>query len=420
MVIIDGKKLSPSKKIIDDLKLQIIYMPLESKLGYNYHPIVHQGDYVCIGETIAQNKVADLYLKSSVSGTVVGIRKKYISNGTLVDCIAIENDFKEKYLNKPGKIRKLANYNKDEFITMLKEYGISGLGGSDYPTYLKYSVDSKIHYLVVNGAECEVYSSSDNALMYEYTEEILEAIDAIMEIMNIPKAYIAINENNNKIIKQFLKYINTYPNIKVYPLPDGYPNGWERNIVSEIFGMTYEKDPMELGILVNNVATIYSIYEMLKYKRPLTNRIVTIAGEGIKRPANYKLKIGSNFSEIMLKTGDLVKLKNPIIIAGGALMGKSIPSEELIVTRDLSTILVLNNKEEEVNPCIKCGKCSEVCPVGLMPSLIVNEDKKKKVKYLDKCLECGLCSYVCPSKIEVREKVIEFKEKKNDRVSSSK
>ena len=419
MVTIDGKKINPSKKIIDDLKLQIIYMPLESKLGYTYHPIVNQGDYVCIGETIAQNKVADLYLKSSVSGTVVGIRPKYISNGKLVECIAIENDFKEKYLNKPGKIRKLSNYNKQEFISMLREYGISGMGGTDYPTYLKYDTDSKIHYLVVNGAECEVYSSADNAVMYEYTEEILEAIDAIMEIMNIGKCYIAVNENNSKIIKQFLKYINTYPNIKLYGLTDGYPNGWDRNLISEIFNMSYNKDPIELGIIINNVSTIYSIYEMLKYRRPLTTRVVTIAGEGIKKPANYKLKIGSNFSEIMLKTGELAKIKNPILIAGGAMMGKSIPSDELIVTKDLTTILVLENKEEEENPCIKCGKCSEVCPVGLMPSLIVNAPRKKKIKDINKCIECGLCSYVCPSKIEVRDKIKYLKEKKNDRVSDS-
>ena len=420
MVTVDGKKISPNKKIIDDLKLQILYMPLESKLGYSYHPIVNHGDYVCIGETIAQNKIADLSLKSSVSGTVVGIKQKYISNGKLVDCIAIENDFKEKYLNKPGKIKKLSSYNKKEFITMLKEYGITGLGGSDYPTYLKYDTDSKIHYLIINGAECEVYSSADNAVMYEYTEELLEAIDAIMEIMNIEKSYIAVNENNNKIIKKFLKYINTYPNIKLYGLTDGYPNGWERSIVKEIFNMSYDKDPMELGIMINNVSTIYSIYEMLKYKRPLTGRVVTIAGDGIKKPANYKLKIGSNFSEIMLKTGQLSNIKNPILIAGGAMMGVSIPSDELIVTRDLSTILVLNNKEEETNPCIKCGKCSEVCPVGLMPSLIINEDKKKKIKYIDKCIECGLCSYICPSKIEVRDKIKEVKESKNERVSSSK
>lgn len=412
MVIINDNKIKPSKKIIDDLKLQIIYMPLESTLGYKYTPTVKTGDYVCIGEKIGVNKIADLALKSSVSGTVVGIKKKYIKNGKEVDCIAIENDFKERYLNKTGKRKNLSNYNKDEFIYMLKENGISGLGGTDYPTYLKYNNNEQIHYLIINGAECEIYSSSDNAIMYHYTEELLEGIDAVMEIMEIDKAYIAVNENNTEIIKKLLKNINTYPNIKVYGLPDGYPNGWEREIVNSIFGMTYEQTPLELGIIINNVSTMYSIYEMLKYGKPITERIVTITGKGIKKPANYKLKIGSNFSEIMLKTNQYSNLKNSILIAGGAMMGKSIPSEELIITKDLNTIIVMEDSNDKSSACIKCGKCSEVCPVGLMPSLIMNDYKYHKNKYLNKCIGCGLCSYVCPAKIEVRDIINKLKEEK--------
>lgn len=410
MVIIDEHKISPSKKIIDDLKLQIIYMPLESNLGYTYKPLVKAGDYVCAGEKIGENKLADLTLKSSVSGTVVGLENKYIANGKLVKCIVIENDFKEKYLNKPGKKKNISNYNKEEFIYMLRENGISGLGGSDYPTYLKYDSKEKIHYLVVNGAECEAYSSSDNAVMYHKAEEILETMDAMMEILEIKKAYIALSESNQKVIKRFLKYINTYPNIKIYALPSGYPNGWERSIIKEIFGMTYEKEPQEIGVVVNNVSTIYAIYEMLKYNRPLTERVITIAGDGIKHPANYKVKIGANFSEIMLKTGQYNNIKNPVLVVGGGMMGKSIPSDELIITKDLSTVLVLSEPVYEVLPCIKCGKCSEVCPVGLMPSLVINNVIPSQKNQLKKCISCGLCSYVCPSKIEVRDIINKIKE----------
>ena len=412
MVTIDEHKINSSKKIIDDLKLQIIYMPLESNLGYKYEPVVKVGDYVCAGETLATNKMADLTLKSSVSGTIVGIEKKYISNGKLVECFVIENDFKEKYLNKPGKKKNISNYTKEEFIYMLRENGISGLGGTDFPTYMKYDSKEKIHYLVVNGAECEAYSSSDNAIMYHKTEEILECIDAVMEIMNIKKAYIAVSNNNQKVIKRFLKYINTYPNIKVFGLTSGFPSGWERNIVKEIFGMTYDKNPLELGIVVNNVSTIYAIYEMLKFNRPLTERVITIAGDGIKKPANYKVKIGANFSEIMLKTDGYSNLKNPILVAGGGMMGKSLPSDELIITKDLTTILVLSDPTHDVSACIKCGKCSEVCPIGLMPSLMINSEISQRKAYLKKCISCGLCSYVCPSKIEVRDIINKLKEQK--------
>lgn len=413
MVSIEDKKIKPSKKIIDDLKIQIIYIPLESTLGYKYKPKVQVGEYVCIDDVIGVNIATDLVLKSSVSGTIVGLEKKYIANGKLVDCLVIENDFKEKYRNKPGKKNDITKYSKESFIYMLQNGGITGMGGSDYPTFLKYNTENKLKYLIVNGVECDIYSSSDNAIMYHYPEEILECIDAIMEIMNIDYTYIAINENNQTIIKTFLKYINTYPNIKIWGVTDAYPSGWERSLVQEILGLTYDKTPNEVGVITNNVSTIYSIYELLKFSRPQTEKIVTIAGSGIKKPANYKVKIGTNFSEIILKTeGYNNKIKNPILVAGGAMMGVSIPSDELIITKDLNTILVLEESKTKSTACIKCGKCSEVCPAGLMPVMIIdNKEKANKLK-VDKCINCGLCSYVCPAKIEIREILKFIKEQK--------
>jgi len=412
MVSIEDKKIKPNKKIIDDLKIQIIYIPLESTLGYKYKPKVRVGDYVCIDDVIGVNIATDLTLKSSVSGTIVGLEKKYISNGKMVECIVIENDFKEKYRNKLGKKKDITKYSKESFIYMLQNGGITGMGGSDYPTFIKYENADNIKCLIINGVECEIYSSADNAIMYHYPEEILETIDAIMEIMNIEKAYIALKENNNLIIKNFLKYINTYPNIKIWGVPDAYPSGWEKSLVYEITGKTYDKNPSEVGIITDNVSTIYSIYELLKYSRPQTEKIVTISGPGIKNAANYKVKIGTNFSEIILKTEGYSKLKDPILVAGGAMMGTSIPSDELIITKDLNTILVLESKETKSESCIKCGKCSEVCPVGIMPVTIIdNKDQADKLK-IDRCIECGLCSYVCPAKIEVREILKSIKEKK--------
>ena len=204
MVIIEDKKIKPNKKIIDDLEIQIIYIPLESTGGYKYRPKVKVGDYVCIDDTIGINISTDLVLKSSVSGTIVGIEKKYIANGKLVDCLVIENDFKEKYRNKLGKKNDITKYSKESFIYMLQTNGITGMSGSDYPTFLKYDTKEDVNYLIINGLECDIYSSADNAIMYNHPEEILETIDAIMEIMNIKKAYLAINENNQIIIKTFL------------------------------------------------------------------------------------------------------------------------------------------------------------------------------------------------------------------------
>lgn len=411
MVSIEDRKIKPTKKIVDDLKIQIIYIPLESTLGYKYKLKAKVGDYVCIDDVIGINIATDLVIKSSVSGTIVGLEKKYISNGKLVDCVVIENDFKEKYRNKVGKKKDISNYSKESFIYALQNGGVTGMGGSDYPTFIKYDTDEKINCLIINGVECEIYSSADNALMYHYTEEILETVDAIMEIMNINKAYIAVNENNSTIIKRFLKYINTYPNIKIYPIIDAYPSGWEKSLVYDITGKIYKDKSSEVGVITDNVSTIYSIYELLKYSRPQTEKIVTISGPGIKKAANYKVKIGTNFNEIILKTDGYNKVGNPVLVAGGAMMGNSIPGDDLIITKDLNTILVLDVLENKPKNCIKCGKCSEVCPVGIMPVMIMdNKDSLQELK-LDKCIDCGLCSYVCPAKIEVREILRSLKEK---------
>ena len=405
MVTINDKKISPTKKINDDVKMQIIYIPLESKMGYKYKEHVRVLDYVCIGTAIGKSSVCDIPLISTVSGVVVGFQEKYISNGKKVKCVVIENDFKEKYLNKVGKKKDITKYSKNEYVYMLRENGITGLAGSDFPTYIKYDTDKKVKYLIVDGAECEVYASADGALMMNYAEEILEGIDAIMEIMGIEKAYIAINERNEGIIKKILKYIYTYPNIKVYSLPDAYPNGYERYLVSEILGLTYDRLPIEVGVINENVSTIYAIYEMLKYHKPLTERIVTLAGEGVKNPCNYKLKIGTNLSELLMKTNNFKKIKNPILIAGGAMMGKSIASDDFIITKDVNCVLLLEENQEKVYPCIKCGKCSEVCPVGIIPSKILDDPKRALDFKINKCVSCGLCSYVCPSKIEVRDEI---------------
>lgn len=414
MVRIEDFKINPNKKIISDIDIQVLYIPLESKLGYSYKETVRVGEYVCIGSILGKNPIADTPLISSVSGTVVGFEDKYISNGKQVKCIVIENDFKEKYLNKTGKKNDITKYSKDEFISILKSTSIVGLSGNAYPTYIKYETRKNINYLIVNGCECDPYVSSDSARMYNNPEEILEVIDAIIEIMHLEKAYIAINEKNEKVIKKFLKHINTYPNIKIYPIMDGYPNGYERYLISEIFNLNYENNPEEVGVICDNVSTIYAIYEALKYHKPLSDRIITITGSGIKNPSNYLLKVGTSFKELILKTNLLKEINNPLTIIGGAMMGSEIPNDDFIITSDVNCIIYTEDKLEISNECIKCGKCSEVCPMKLIPSMIISNPKKSKELKINKCIGCGLCSYVCPSKIEIREIIKNIKEGKHE------
>ena len=401
-------KIKVKKEMLEFIKPQKIYIPLENKSGIKYKKLVNVGDYVFKGQVVAINESIDFPIHSSVSGYVVENESNELNTGKKVECIAIENDFKEKYQEKLGSIKEISNYSKEEFIELLKTSEITGLGGSDFPTFLKYNTDSKINYLLVNGVECEPYISCDKVVMSKYMEKILEAVDAILEIMKIKKAYIVVKSSNIESQKVINKYINTYPNIKLALMPDMYPAGWERNIVEVLLHKKYDKYPVEVGAIVSNVSTIYAIYEMLKYNTPLTERIITITGTGIRKPSNIKVKIGTKLSEIIENIEGYKDIKKPIFIAGGPMMGSSLPSDNLIVTKDLNCVLVIDDIELTNYPCIKCGKCTNVCPVHLLPVMIMNNiGNEKKLKELmpQKCIECGLCSYICPSKIEVREYV---------------
>ena len=401
-------------KIEKYIKPELVYIPLENKNGIKYKHLVKSGDYIHKGEVLAVNEEINFPIHSSVSGYALIGSTKTINNGKEIKCVVIENDFKEKY--EKSKVITKKNYTKEEFINSLRENGITGLGGSDFPTFLKYK-NNNIKYLIVNGVECEPFVSCDKALVKESSEEILEAVDKIMEIFNIKKSYIVLKKNSFKAISAINKYIGTYPNISLTLTEDIYPNGWERLVVKNTLGIEYDKYPTEKGILVNNVSTIYAIYEMLKYNRPLTERIITITGHGIKKKTNVKVKIGTLASEVISSLDGYKKIKNPLFIAGGPMMGKSVPTDDLIITKDLNAILVIENNFEKSLPCISCGKCLEVCPAKIYPALIMkNINNTKKIACLkpEECIECGLCSYICPSKIEVREFVKSAKERLNN------
>ncbi len=408
------KEMSIKNKIGIYNKMKYVYIPLISGGDTNITVAVKKGDYVYKGSVIGKRKGnLRIPIHSSVSGTVIDYEEKYVSNGKKVKCVVIENDFLDAIENEYEN-NDITKYTKKEFIKTIQECGIVGLGGSGFPTYVKYNTDQKIKTLIINAVECEPYITADFVLIREKCDEILETIDAIREINEIEEAIIAIKAHNTELKNIIENYIGTYLKIKLQLVPNFYPMGWEKSLVKYIKKVDYERLPIEKGIVVSNVSTIYAIYEALKYKKPLTERIVTFTGENLKRPQNVMVKMGTSAQEIIKKVGGINE-KEALYVAGGPMMGTSLPTEDIIINCNDNCILVLPNYEQEIEQtCLRCGKCVENCPAKLSPVLIKdslkNIDRLKKLEP-NRCIECGLCSYICPAKINVREKVREAKQK---------
>lgn len=414
-----GVKLVQNKEMSKDSfaiynKPKFIYIPLIVGNDTDITVLVKQRDYVCKGEIVARRKgTFTISLHSSISGTVVGFEERLHHSGKYVRCIKIENDFKER-VEENQVSKELYNYSKQEFLEKIKNAGIIGMGGAGFPTYIKYQTEQTIKTLIVNAVECEPYITSDYILGIQKSGEILEAIDAILEINGIQKAIIAIKKNNVRLLQAFQTRVGTYVNIKIVPVPNLYPMGWEKKLVQFVTNNTYNKLPIEIGVVVNNISTIYAIYQALKTGTPLIERIVTITGDMLKQPTNVLVKLGTPINEIVDTIGGMKRAKDVICIAGGPMMGNALPSDDVIVTADMNAVVFMKDKEDFVEQtCMRCGKCVNVCPAGIEPVLIKEAcgDRENLLKLqVHKCIECGLCSYICPAKIKVREYVKKAKE----------
>lgn len=398
-----------NEKLITYNKPKKVYIPMISGNDKDITILVNKGEYVYKGSIIGKRK-GDfrIPIHSSVSGIVVDFEERTCFNGEKVKCVVIENDFKEKIEQKVTVKRNLSKYSKEEFIELIKENGVIGLGGAGFPTYVKYET-KKIKTLIVNAVECEPYITADFALAKYKCEEILETIDAILEINKIDEAIIAIKKNNIVLKELFDNYVGTYLKVKIKLVSNVYPAGWERTLIKEVTGKEYNKLPIENGIVVNNISTIYAIYEALKYNKPLIERIITFSGETLEDCRNVMVKIGTPVKEVLEQ---LKANENSILIAGGPMMGQNV-SDDLVISANMNCVLVMNPQKNIETPCLKCGKCVSVCPAKLSPVLIMKCKNKENLMSLNpqKCVECGLCSYICPAKINVREEVKKAKNK---------
>ena len=358
------------------------------------------GDYVYKYQTIGHKERFNVPIISSVSGTVVDIKDGYIK---------IKNDLLEK-TEKEIINRDVSKIKKEEFLDIIEKAGIIGMGGAGFPTHMKYKTDKVIELLIVNAVECEPYITADYSIMNEKCNELLEGINNIIRINKINNAILAIKKTNVEVIKKFKEIIDKYPKIELRIVRDIYPMGWERTLIKEVTKKEYNILPIELGIVVNNISTIFAINNALKHDIPLVERIITITGENVKNPGNVMVKIGTSVNEILKFMGGIHD--DSVLISGGPMMGVEINKTEYIKPQ-MNCILVLPKpKEENIINCLRCGKCVSACPANLAPVLIKEcSDKEELIKLqVNKCISCGLCSYICPSRIDLRNIVNEKKE----------
>ena len=358
------------------------------------------GDYVYKYQTIGHKERFNVPIISSVSGTVVDIKDGYIK---------IKNDLLEK-TEKEIINRDVSKIKKEEFLDIIEKAGIIGMGGAGFPTHMKYKTDKNIELLIVNAVECEPYITADYSIMNEKCNELLEGINNIIRINKINNAILAIKKTNVEVIKKFKEIIDKYPKIELRIVRDIYPMGWERTLIKEVTKKEYNILPIELGIIVNNISTIFAINNALKHDIPLVERIITITGENVKNPGNVMVKIGTSVNEILKFMGGI--LDDSVLINGGPMMGVEINKTDYIKPQ-MNCILVLPKpKEENIINCLRCGKCVSACPANLAPVLIKECSNKEELIKLqvNKCISCGLCSYICPSRIDLRNIVNEKKE----------
>lgn len=406
----EGKELSKNHPIEKYLPKGEMVYPLSQHIGAPSVPCVAKGDTVLAGQKIADaGGFVSVPLHSSVSGTVKGIEKRLNATGSMVDCIIIEND--QQYQEIDFQEAKLEELSKDEILNRIKTGGVVGMGGAGFPTHVKLAPKdpSKIEYVLVNGAECEPYITSDYRRMMEEPEKVVKGLQVILKLFDSAKGYICIEDNKPDCIRKMKELVKDIDRIEVKELMTKYPQGGERTLIYAATGREINSSmlPADVGCVVDNVETVISVYKAVILGRPVNSRIVTISGDAIKEPKNFCVLSGTDMSELVDAAGGL-KGKIAKAISGGPMMGFALYEMHIPCTKTTSAFLFLEHdavSESQAiqTACINCGRCVKVCPGHVIPARLATLAERGDMAGFEKldgmeCCECGCCSYICPAK----------------------
>ena len=412
----DGKRLAKDKSIVSVLPKEELVYPLSQHIGAPAKPIVNVGDKVLKGQKIAEaGGFVSASIFASVSGEVKGIQKRINPSGAKVDSIIVENDFQYEEIVYPS-IKPLDEMSKEEIIERIKEAGIVGMGGAGFPTHVKLSPKEpeRIDYVIANCAECEPYITADYRRMLENPEELISGMRVVLNIFPQAKGIFGVEDNKSDCIEKLRKLTEKEPRMEVKALKTKYPQGAERQLIFATTGRAINSSmlPADAGCVVDNVETMIAIHTAVVEGKAVTERIVTLSGDAVNEPGNFKVLFGTNHQEVIEAGGGF---KNPPekIISGGPMMGFAMFTTDTPITKTSSSILAFTKDEVRANEptaCINCGRCVEVCPSRIIPSRLADlaerhdEEAFKKMEGLE-CIECGSCSYVCPAKRQLKQSI---------------
>jgi len=405
----DGKDISKDKPISDYKPKGLMVYPLSQHIGAPAEPVVEIGEHVLVGQLIAKETgFVSSPIYSSVSGTVKAIEPRRIITGDHVKSIVIENDgaYDEVEFTPNPDYTKLS---REEIVSLIQKAGIVGMGGAGFPTHVKVSPKEpdKIEYIIANCAECEPYLTSDYRIMMETPEKLVEGLRIELSLFNNARGILAVEDNKPDCIKILKELTKNDEKITVISLKTKYPQGSERHLIFATTKRAINSSmlPADAGCIVNNVDTICSIYQAVVEGKPLLHRIVTVTGDCIKNPQNFRIPIGTNYHELIDEAGGFIKEPEKIV-SGGPMMGFAIFDLDVPATKTSSALLCLSKDQissAKETACINCGRCVEVCPGRVVPSKLAdfaqNGNREMFEKYNGmECCECGCCSYICPAK----------------------
>ena len=412
ILIPKNKELTKDKPIEISKPPRFLYFPMSMHIGNPAEIQVNLGDQVKIGSLLGK---ADGFISanvhSSVSGKVVEIKDMNTFRGE-TKVVVVENDFKDE---ETLMERLDDNIDIDTFVKRIADAGITGKGGAGFPTSVKYKADKdKMKYIVVNGAECEPYSTTDHRIMVENPFDIVDAINLIDKIYDIQEAHIAVEGHMDDAIKTLNEAIEKSHTDEMYvhELDDEYPQGHAGLQIREVLGIEIEEGARtgDVGVLQSNVSTVRAIYNAVIEGKALTSRVITVTGDMVNNPKNLLVRNGTPVSHLIEECGGL-KGDNYTMINGGPMMGKAFEDASFPIDKDTTTILINTPFEKgEESACIRCSKCVHSCPMALQPIVISNAYKNNGIHLVpqlrsESCILCGVCSYVCPANIPLLENI---------------